>query len=269
MDNEDIREQKGAPAEPAPDAALPKSETNSAPAFMEPEETEMLGTEDIEKQDAEPAIAADSPEPDMDAQTSEPVSADADDFSREMQELRERLTQLEHELAAEKDHKVRILADFDNLRKRSARDVQNAIAKATADVVVEFLPVFDHLEMAISHAQEHGSGDGLVEGVSMVLKQFRNTLAKFGIQEIDAMGHTFDPAMHEAMGTAPSEEFPAGIVSKQWQKGFMLGERLIRPCRVVVSAGPGPAKDENPPAPSSMKDAREETSTPEKPDQPN
>lgn len=228
MDKEDIQSKTNDSVFDSEETKDSSKETIVTPEFMEPEDTAMLAEQDIH--------VGTAIDPVCESETSE--SSEILTRDREIEELRARIAQLERELAEEKDHKVRILADFDNLRKRSARDIQNATAKATADVVVEFLPVFDHLEMAVAHGQEHGQGEGLVEGVNMVLKQFRNMLAKFGIQEIDALGKPFDPAVHEAMAKAPSDVFAAGIVSKQWQKGFMLGERLIRPCRVVVSTGP-------------------------------
>lgn len=216
-------------------------ETSFTPEVMEPEDTEMLAEQELN--------VGTATDPGFESKTTE--SSDIHTSDREIEELHARIAQLERELAEEKDHKLRILADFDNLRKRSVRDIQNATAKATSDIVVEFLPVFDHLEMAVEHGQEHGQGDGLVEGVNMVLKQFRNMLAKFGIQEINALGKPFDPNVHEAMAKAPSDVFAAGIVSKQWQKGFMLGERLIRPCRVVVSTGPEVQESESLPVPPS------------------
>ncbi len=238
MDHEDTRERKEASAVRDENTTAADAGTGEAsvPEFMEPEETGMVAEKTLETESAA-AAPSEAPEVPEDSPAAVPGSDAENALSR-------RLAQLEQELADEKNHKLRILADFDNLRKRASRDMQNAAAKATADVVVEFLPVFDHLEMAISHVQEHGGGDGLVEGVNMVLKQFRATLSKFGIQEIDALGQHFDPALHEAVAQASSTEFPAGIVSKQWQKGFVLGERLIRPCRVVVSTGPGPAAQE-------------------------
>jgi len=160
--------------------------------------------------------------------------------------LSRRVVELEHSLAEEKSHRLRALADLDNWRKRSARDQAVAVGKAQADVVIEFLPVLDHLELALEHVREGAPVDGMREGVSMVLRQFRTSLAKFGIQEIDAAGKPFDPTFHEAMAQSPSEDLPAGFVVKQWQKGFMLGDRLIRPCRVVVSSGPGPASENTP-----------------------
>jgi len=180
-------------------------------------------------------------EPDPDDAVEEPTATGTvfDALSR-------RVVELEHALAEEKSHRLRALADLDNWRKRSARDQAVAVGKAQADVVIEFLPVLDHLELALEHVREDAPVDGMREGVAMVLRQFRTSLAKFGIQELDAAGRPFDPAFHEAMAQSPSEELPAGFVVKQWQKGFMLGDRLIRPCRVVVSSGPGPASENTP-----------------------
>ncbi len=213
---------------------------DQAPVAGSPDDDPASDDDDPASDDDEPASADDEPASDDD-ELEEPTATGTvhDALSR-------RIVELEHTLAEEKSHRLRALADLDNWRKRSARDHAIAVGKAHSDVVIEFLPVLDNLELALEHAKDGVGIEGLREGVSMVLKQFRASLAKFGIQEIDAAGRPFDPTFHEAMAQSPSEEYPAGIVIKQWQKGFLLGDRLIRPCRVVVSSGPGPASENTP-----------------------
>ena len=217
-------------AEPGVSGEEKPARTAPIPQVQEEEITGMLAEKDI------PVEVVSEESPDETTQTNGTV----------FDALAARVVELEHSLADEKSHRLRVLADLDNWRKRAARDLGIAVAKAQSDVVVEFLPVLDNLELALEHATEKAGIEGMREGVAMVLKQFRSSLAKFGIQEIDASGHPFDPAFHEAMAQNPSDEVPPGFVIKQWQKGFMLGDRLVRPCRVVVSSGPGPSSENTP-----------------------
>ncbi len=211
------------------------SRTAPIPQVLEEEITGVLTTEELAAEEVIPVEVVSEPAP-------EEVTQNGTVFDA----LTVRVAELERMLAEEKSMRLRVLADLDNWRKRSARDTANAVGKAQSDVVIEFLPVLDNLELALAHATEKAGIEGMREGVAMVLKQFRSALTKFGIQEIDASGHPFDPAFHEAMAQNPSDEVPPGFVIKQWQKGFMLGDRLIRPCRVVVSSGPGPSSENTP-----------------------
>jgi len=211
------------------------SQTAPIPQVMEEELTGVLTTEELAAEEEIPMEVISGTAPEETTQNGTVFDA-----------LSVRMAELERMLAEEKSMRLRVLADLDNWRKRSARDTANAVGKAQSDVVIEFLPVLDNLELALAHATEKAGIEGMREGVAMVLKQFRSALTKFGIQELDASGHPFDPAFHEAMAQNPSDEVPPGFVIKQWQKGFMLGDRLIRPCRVVVSSGPGPSSENTP-----------------------
>jgi len=240
----DLPEKDGAAVETVPVGA-PVADTDAVPKIMEEEFTGMMAEKDIP---VEVVVDATSPggEEVFDVSVEEGADEPTQSNGNVFDALGARVAELEHALAEEKSHRLRVLADLDNWRKRSARDMANAVAKAQSDVVVDFLPVLDNLELALEHARENAGIEGMREGVAMVLKQFRSTLTRFGIQEIDASGQPFDPAFHEAMAQNPSDEVPTGNVVKQWQKGFMLGERLIRPCRVVVSSGPGPSSENTP-----------------------
>lgn len=257
MNHEDITSTPPLPGQdPAGPGAPSEAPPNTAPVPQVMEE-ELTGV--VVEPDNPPAAESEIPM-EVVADDRAPVAADPDGApgpdDDELEEptatgtvhdaLSRRIVELEHSLTEEKSHRLRALADLDNWRKRSARDQAIAVGKAHSDVVIEFLPVLDNLELALEHAKDGVGVEGLREGVSMVLKQFRASLAKFGIQELDAAGRPFDPTFHEAMAQSPSEEVPAGIVIKQWQKGFLLGDRLIRPCRVVVSSGPGPASEDTP-----------------------
>ncbi|PKN44100.1 MAG: nucleotide exchange factor GrpE [Deltaproteobacteria bacterium HGW-Deltaproteobacteria-17] len=240
----DLPEKDGVAAETVPVEA-PGADTAPVAGMMEEDFTGVVAGADIPVEIVAEEVASgggEASDVSQEDMTDEPTQTNGNVFDA----LGARVTELEHSLAEEKSHRLRVLADLDNWRKRSARDLANAVAKAQSDVVIEFLPVLDNLELALEHARENAGIEGMREGVAMVLKQFRSTLTKFGIQEIDASGQAFDPAFHEAMAQNPSDEVPTGMIVKQWQKGFMLGDRLIRPCRVVVSSGPGPSSEKTP-----------------------
>jgi len=127
----------------------------------------------------------------------------------------------------------RTKADFENFRKRVASDVQAAQARGKSEVAREVIEAVDNLERAL----EAADGDGeLSSGVEMVLNGLRETLKRHGIEAVDPKGEKFDPNQHEALSTMPAEGTEGGVVVEVMQKGYRLGEQLIRPARVVVSA---------------------------------
>jgi molecular chaperone GrpE len=149
-------------------------------------------------------------------------------------ELEERLALLERERDELVDDLKRVAADFDNYRKRVARDQAALVERAHERVVKELLPVLDDLERALEAAEEHEEAK-LEEGVRLVHRELRDALAKEGLVEIETGGE-FDPHVHEALLTQPSEE-DDGAILQVIQKGYRLGDRVLRPARVVVSQG--------------------------------
>jgi molecular chaperone GrpE len=149
-------------------------------------------------------------------------------------ELEERLALLERERDEVIDDLKRVAADFDNYRKRALRDQEALVARAHERLVKELLPVLDDLERALVAAEEHEEAR-LEEGVRLVHRELRDALAKEGLVEIETEGE-FDPHVHEALLTQPSEE-DDGAILQVIQKGYRLGDRVLRPARVVVSQG--------------------------------
>jgi molecular chaperone GrpE len=139
------------------------------------------------------------------------------------------------------DRLQRLKAEFDNYRKRAARDQEALVARAHERLVKELLPVVDDLERALVAAEEHEEAK-LEDGVRLVHRALRDTLAKEGLVEIETDG-TFDPHVHEALLSQPSEA-DEGSVIEVVQKGYLLGDRVLRPARVVV-AGPKETADGN------------------------
>jgi molecular chaperone GrpE len=132
----------------------------------------------------------------------------------------------------------RTKADFENFRKRMASEVQAATARGRAELIRDVVPVLDDLERALQAAgldPEGDSEDGLAHGVLLVFRSLRDSLSRNGIEAVDPEGEKFDPVEHEALSTVAAEGIESGTVVEVMQKGYKLGEQLIRPARVVVS----------------------------------
>ena len=145
------------------------------------------------------------------------------------------------DLAAAKERHMRLMADFDNMRKRQARELEERTARANERLLNALLPVFDNFEMALMAAQDDSP---FVQGVKMIAGEFRKVLEQSGAELIDApAGTTFDPMAHEALSMMPHAEIAQGCVVNQFRKGWKLGGKVVRPAQVIVSAGaPAPAE---------------------------
>ena len=143
------------------------------------------------------------------------------------------------------DRLQRLKAEFDNYRKRAARDQELLVTRAHERLVKELLPVLDDLERALEAAAQHEEAK-LEEGVSLVHRELRDALTREGLQEIETDGR-FDPHVHEALLSQPSDA-AEGSVIEVVQKGYRLGDRVLRPARVVIAGpsegAPGVERDE-------------------------
>jgi molecular chaperone GrpE len=148
--------------------------------------------------------------------------------------LEERIALLEKERDEHLDDLKRLAAEFENYRKRAVRDQESLVARAHERLVKELLPVLDDLERALEAAAEHEEAK-LEDGVRLVHRELRDALAKEGLVEIETNG-SFDPHVHEALLTQPSEE-DEGSILEVIQKGYRLGDRVLRPARVVIAQG--------------------------------
>lgn len=175
---------------------------------------------------------ADSPVPETAAQP--PVAATLS--PEQIVELENRAAKAEENW----DRLVRTTADFDNFKKRAAREKIESAQYATAALLQKLLPVLDNFEMALAAAQT-AQGDKLAsfqDGVIMIQQQLRNALTESGLEEIDAAGKPFDPNFHEAISEMESAEVAEGIVLQQLRKGYKLKDRLLRPATVIVAKKP-------------------------------
>jgi molecular chaperone GrpE len=156
-----------------------------------------------------------------DAQPVDTPSADAlDELKREKEALQDRL--------------LRTAAEFDNYRKRVDRERRDLAEYTAADVVSEMLPIVDNLERALAAAPE---ADPLRKGVELIHKQMLDLLRKRGVKAIEALGADFDPNFHQAVIHEPSNEHREGEVIEELQRGYLLGDRLLRPAMVKVAKG--------------------------------
>ncbi|MGL4475407.1 MAG: nucleotide exchange factor GrpE, partial [Shewanella sp.] len=138
----------------------------------------------------------------------------------------------------QKDSVVRAAAEVDNIRRRSAVEVEKARKFALEKFVSELLPVIDNMERALAAGNPDDEATKAIhEGVELTLKTLTSAVAKFGVVQVDPMGEAFNPEQHQAIGMQPSTEFAANTVMMVMQKGFMLNERLLRPAMVMVSQG--------------------------------
>jgi molecular chaperone GrpE len=154
------------------------------------------------------------------------------------------------EAAALKDRLLRLQADFENFRKRTARERQELAVRTTADLMTDLLPVLDHFELGLHNAGKTEAAAPLRSGFQLVYDQLLGVLRKYGLTPLDAAASAFDPHLHEAVAHVPSDEYPTDAIVEQVRRGYRLGERLLRPVHVVVSSGPGAPRDDEPPEPA-------------------
>ncbi|HEY1355143.1 MAG TPA: nucleotide exchange factor GrpE [Solirubrobacterales bacterium] len=158
----------------------------------------------------------------------EAVEADIDSLLAEAEEKRDEYLDLAK----------RTKADFENFRRRMAAETAAAGARGKADLIREVVPVLDDLERALQAAgldPEGDSPDGLAHGVLLVFRSLREALARNGVEPVDPSGEAFDPQQHEAISTLPGSGAAPGTVVEVVQKGYLLGDQLVRPARVVVA----------------------------------
>jgi molecular chaperone GrpE len=147
--------------------------------------------------------------------------------------LQKRIQELESQLKEKESKYVYLYSDFENFKKRTIKERSDLIKFGWENVARELLEVVDNLERALEHAPSN-TDKSLIEGLSMVLNQFRSTLQKQGVQHIESLKKDFDPNLHEAVGQEASDQ-PTGTVVREHSRGYTLHGRLLRPSRVVIS----------------------------------
>lgn len=153
--------------------------------------------------------------------------------------LETELTQSKAQLAEQHDLMLRIKAEADNIRRRASMDVEKAHKFALEKFAADLLPVVDNLERALAFINRDDEAlKGVVEGVELTMKSFLDTVAKYGVNQIDPLGQPFNPELHQAMSIQPSADVAPNSVTFVMQKGYELNGRLLRPAMVGVSKAP-------------------------------
>jgi molecular chaperone GrpE len=194
-------------------------------------------------------IEIDNTSPEMDAEREQSNSAPDSDAeplvqietatltSEQLEELKARAAKADENW----ERLLRTTADFDNFKKRAAREKQDAIRYANEALLEKLVPVLDNFDAALSAVQatSSGAGQSVQAGVAMIFQQLKKVLTESGLEEVDANGQKFDPNLHEAVSQQEAANVPEGQVLQQLRKGYKLRDRLLRPATVVVARKSG------------------------------
>ena len=167
-------------------------------------------------------------------------SGDADNAETEnaLKEMEARFEAKEEEAKETYDRLLRVSADFENYKKRSSREMEEFRKYANQSLLKEMLSVVDNLELAINSSNDREKADKtLIEGLNLTLNEILRVFEKFNVTPIEAQGKTFDPTYHEAVMREETDDYPENSVISEFQKGYLIYDRLLRPAMVVV-AGP-------------------------------
>lgn len=165
------------------------------------------------------------------------------------------------ELAQLQSKYLYLQAEYQNYRKRVAKDLADARAFTVADTLAPFLSVFDYLTMAENAAENTDNLEAVRQGLKMIMGEFFKAFDEIGVKKFESVGKKFDPSLHDAVANEPSETVPEGQIIREWSGGFKLGEKLLRPARVVVSAGKKAPETEETSGENAEKDNGEQEGT--------
>jgi molecular chaperone GrpE len=158
----------------------------------------------------------------------------------------EKAERLLREKAELEDKFVRLLADFDNYRKRASKEKSDAIRFGNEGLLADFLPIVDNIERLLNFSYQEGSWQSFREGIELLLAEIGKTLEKYGVEPIEALGKPFDPNLHQAMQRSETQEAEANTVLEVYQKGYLYQGRLLRPSLVAVAVPPKAAEEGSP-----------------------
>ncbi|MEE1480704.1 MAG: nucleotide exchange factor GrpE [Slackia isoflavoniconvertens] len=210
-------------------------------AAQEPREIPIDGADEVTEGAAEAAAPGSEAEP---AETAEAAEAEADSIEEEAEAVvadAERVAKAEAEAAAMRDKYLRLQAEWDNYRKRTAEEAGEMRVRAAEKLMGDLLPVMDDFERAIAHAEANGDA-GLLDGVKAISTKLSESLGKHGLETIDPAGEAFDALEHQAVGQVEDASVPDETVAQVYQKGYRLGKKVIRPAMVTISTG-GPKRE--------------------------
>ncbi len=194
---------------------------------------------EIKKKDLSPKESEKTKDPDLIETLGEEIHHHLDEErqekDREIEELKKKLEEKEKEIKEHHDRLLRLAADFENYKKRAAREKEDWTKFANEDLIRAILPFIDNLERAVNHAQKVADTGVLIEGVRLTLQQIFQSLNRFGLSSFQSVGKPFDPNVHEAMLVVETDQHEPNQVVEEFQKGYLLNDRLLRPATVSVS----------------------------------
>ena len=144
-------------------------------------------------------------------------------------------TELQQKFAELNEKYLRLLAEYDNFRKRTAREIDSILQRGSDKLVTELLPILDNLDRATEHRNDKTTYEEYVKGIALIEDQFRAVLSRAGLEPIEVVGKPFDPNLHDALLQVESNDYESGIISAEAEKGYMLGGRVLRHSKVIVS----------------------------------
>jgi molecular chaperone GrpE len=165
------------------------------------------------------------------------VEAEEPKPETEVDLLKERLSKSEEQTKELEDRLLRLAAEFDNYRKRTAKEFGYLVKNANENLILQLLDTLDNFQRALDSAKTSNDYENFHKGVELIYIHMKDILTKEGLKEIEAIGKPFDPNFHEAVNQAESDEYDEGIVMEELSKGYMLNDRLLRASKVVVSKG--------------------------------
>jgi molecular chaperone GrpE len=223
------RKNAGSPAnQEAEGAATVPGESMADPATAQIEYIEYLGD------------VADDFDPPVRPKTAPGPAPEGDpEASVELSEAQSQIETLIREKSVIYDQLLRRQAEFENFRKRFDRERTEIYQRTRAEVLLELLPVLDNFERALVSLETSGDdAEALSQGVTLIHKQFKDAMTKMGLQPVESVGKSFDPNVHEAITVEPSDEHEENTIIEEFQRGYRLGDRLLRPARVKVAGAP-------------------------------
>jgi len=161
-----------------------------------------------------------------------------EDKEKEIEELKKKLEEKERDAKGNHDRLLRVAADLENYKKRAAREKEEWTKFANEDLIKAILPFIDNLERAINHAEKIVDTGVMIEGVRLTIQQLLQVLNRFGLFPFESKGKPFDPTIHEAMLVVETDQYEPNWVVDEFQKGYLLNDRLLRPASVSVSKPP-------------------------------
>ena len=208
---------------------------------LERKKTEQMKTET----DKEGEIVAEAPEADeQQVERESEVSEEGADSAAAELMPEQRAEQLVRENEELQDKFVRLMADFDNYRKRASKEKSDVIQFGNEGLLKDILPIIDNIERLLTYSYGEGSWKSFQEGIELVLAEIGKTLAKYGVEPIEALGKVFDPNIHQAMQRSETDEVEANTVVEVYEKGYLYRGRLLRPSLVVVAVAPKGEEEE-------------------------